>query len=115
MMRGGRKRFVGIESKSFDFELIGRDEDILRLSENGRGRRFSLLLPAPVSRWLLRAWGRFSKSKSSSWFNQMRLEAGHFMLEYKRNRAGKFLQLSAIKQGHKTFVILNPQLEGLCP
>jgi len=48
-MRGGRKRFVVVESKSFDFELVGREEDLLRISENGRGRRFSLTLPALAS------------------------------------------------------------------
>ena len=57
---------MAIESKSFDFEVVGNEEDRLRISDNGRGRRFSLLLPEQVSRWLLRAWGRFSKSKSSS-------------------------------------------------
>jgi len=31
---------VVIESKSFDFELVRREEDLLRISENGRGRRF---------------------------------------------------------------------------
>jgi len=70
-MRGGRKRFVVIESKSFDIELVGREEDFLRISEKGRGKRFSLTLRALVSHWLLKAWGRFSKSKSSSWFNQL--------------------------------------------
>jgi len=104
-MRGGRMRFVVVERKSFDFELVGREEDLLRISENGRGRRFSLTLPELVSHWLLRAWGRFSKSKSSSWFNQLRLGSGRFLLEYKRNRAGRFLQFSATKQGQKSFVI----------
>jgi len=53
-MRGGSKWFVAIESKSFDFEIVGFKEYVLRISENGRRRRFSLLLPEPVSLWLLR-------------------------------------------------------------
>ena len=105
LMRDGRKMYMVVQSKSFVFELVGREEDLLRISENGRVRRFSLTLPALVSHWLLRAWGRFGKSKSSSWFNQIRLGAGLFLLEFKRNRAGRFLQLSAIKQGQKSFII----------
>ena len=69
-MRGGSKRFVAIESKSFDFEVVGFKEDVLRIYENGRGRRFSLLLPEKVSLWLLRAWGRFGKFNSSFRCNQ---------------------------------------------
>ena len=92
---------MAIESKSFDFEIVGIKEDLLRISENGRGRRFSLLLPNQVSQWLLRASGRFCKSKSSSWFNQLRLGFGRFLLGSKRNRAGKFLQLFAIKKGQR--------------
>jgi len=56
-MKGGSKQFVAIESKSFDFEIVGYKEDILRIAENGRGSRFSLLLPEAISLWLLRAWG----------------------------------------------------------
>jgi len=58
-MRGGCKRFVAIESKSFDVSLVGNKEDVLKISENGRGRRFSIFLPEPVALWLVRAWGRF--------------------------------------------------------
>ena len=90
MLKGGSKRFVAIESKSFDFVIVGAKEYLLRIDENGRGRRFSLLLPETVSLWLLRAWGRFGKSNSSFWFDQMHLGSG-FLLESKRNRAGKFL------------------------
>jgi len=103
-MIGRSKRYVAIESKSFNFEIVGTEEDLLRISENGRRRRFSLLPPEQVSQWLLRAWGRFYKSKSSSWFNQLHLGSGRFLLESKRNRAGKFLQLSTIK-GQQSFVI----------
>ncbi|KAJ8435559.1 hypothetical protein Cgig2_015414 [Carnegiea gigantea] len=44
-MRGGSKRFVAIESKSFDLAIVRTREDVLKISENGRGRRTSLLLP----------------------------------------------------------------------
>ena len=40
-MRGGRKRFVAIESKSFDLEIIGYEEDFLRISENGKRKEIS--------------------------------------------------------------------------
>ena len=70
-MRGGRKRFVAVESKSFDFDIVGTEEDLLRISENARGRRFSLLLPEQISLWLLRAAGRFCKSKYPFWCNQL--------------------------------------------
>jgi len=49
LMKGGRKRYVATESKSFDFELVGPGEDPLRIYENGRGRRFSILLPELAS------------------------------------------------------------------
>ena len=94
LMKGGRKRYVAIENKSFDFELAGTNVDFLRIFENRRGRRFSVLLPELASQWLLRAWGRFCKSDSPSWFNQFCLGSDRFLLEYKRNRAGMFLQLS---------------------
>ena len=55
MLRGGGKRFVAVESKSFDFDIVGTEEDVLRISENGKGRRFFLLLLVEVSLWLLRA------------------------------------------------------------
>ena len=58
---------MAIESKFFDFVILGTEEDALRISENGRGRRFPLLLPQQVSLWLLRAWRRFYKSKSLFW------------------------------------------------
>jgi len=64
-----------------------------------------LLLPEVVSLWLLRAWGRFGKSNSSFWFNQMRLGSSCFLLESKRNRASKFLSLSVFKNGRRSFVI----------
>ena len=48
-MKGGSKRYVAIESKSFDFELVGTNVDFLRIYENGRGRRFSMLLPELAS------------------------------------------------------------------
>jgi len=72
-MRGGRKSFVAIESKSFDFEIVGQYENLLRISEKGRGRRFSILLSEQAAQWLLKAWGRFGKSNSPSWVNQLRL------------------------------------------
>ena len=86
-MKGGSKRFVATESKSYDFEIVGFKEDILRIAKNERGRRFSLLLPEAASLLLLRAWGRFGKSNSSFWCNQMRLGSTIFLLESKRNRA----------------------------
>jgi len=104
-MRGGCKRFVAIESKSFVFSIVGTVEDALKISENGRGRRTSVLLPKHVAVWLLRALGRFYKSKSANWCNQMRQGSSIFLLESKRNRAGKFLQLSVINKGKRTFVI----------
>jgi len=42
MLIGGSKWFVSIESKSFDFEIVGAKEDFLSIAENGRGRRFLL-------------------------------------------------------------------------
>jgi len=54
-MRGGRKRFVAIESKSFYFAIMGRKEDRLQILENGRGKRFTLVLAEQVAMWLLRA------------------------------------------------------------
>ena len=96
---------MAIESKSFDFELVGTNVDFLRIYENGRGRRFSVLPPELASQWLLRAWGRFCKSDSPSWFNQFRLGSDRFLLEYKRNRVGMFLQLSVIRKGQRSFVI----------
>ena len=36
-MRGGRKRFVEIESKSFDVEIVGQNEALLRISEEEVG------------------------------------------------------------------------------
>lgn len=104
-MRGGCKRFVAIESKSFDLNIVGTAEDILKISENGRGRRTSLLLPENVALWLLRAWGRFFKSKSPNWCNQVRRGSTIFLLESKKNRAGKFLQLSMVNKGKRSFVI----------
>ena len=104
-MRGGCKKFVAIESKSFDLNKIGNKVDILKISENGRGVRFSIFLPEPVVLWLLRVWGRFRKSKSASWCNQMRLHSKIYMSEFKSNHAGKFLQLSVIKEAIRTFVI----------
>ncbi|KAJ8425024.1 hypothetical protein Cgig2_007161 [Carnegiea gigantea] len=104
-MRGGYKRFVAIESKSFDLAIVGTVEDVLKISENGRGRRTSLLLPENLALWLLRAWGRFCKSKSPNWCNQMCRGSNIFLLESKRSRAGNFLQLSVINKGKRTFVI----------
>ncbi|KAJ8435304.1 hypothetical protein Cgig2_026396 [Carnegiea gigantea] len=43
-MRRGCKRFVAIDSKSFDLAIVATAEDVLKISENGRGRRTSLLL-----------------------------------------------------------------------
>ena len=71
-MRGGCKSFVAIESKSFDFSIVGTPEIVLKISKNGRGRRTSIWLPESVALWLLKAWGRFYKSKFSNWCNQVR-------------------------------------------
>ena len=103
-MRGGCKRFVAIESKSFDLTIVGTVENVLKISE-GRGRRTSVLLPENVALWLLRAWGRFYKSKSSNWCNQVCQGSSIFLLESKRNRAGKFLLLSVINKDRRTFII----------
>ena len=65
-MKGGCDRFVVVERKSFDLHVVGSKEDILKITESGRGRRFSIFLPEPVALWLLRAWGRFRSPKSSS-------------------------------------------------
>ncbi|KAJ8443711.1 hypothetical protein Cgig2_029616 [Carnegiea gigantea] len=104
-MRGGCKRFVAIESKSFNLTIVGTVEDVLKISENGRGRSTSVLLPENVALWLLRALGTFYKSKSSNWGNQVHQGSSIFLLESKRKRAEKFLQLSIINKGKKTFVI----------
>ena len=108
IMRGGCKKFVVIESKSFDLNVIGNKEDILKISENGKGMRFSIFLPEPVVLRLLRAWGRFRKSKSLSWCNQMRLHSRIYMLEFKSNHAGKFLQLSVIKEAIELSLFSKP-------
>jgi len=49
---------------------------------------------------------RFRKSKSANWCSQMRIGSRIFMLEYRSNRAGKYLQLSVIIDGKRSFVIL---------
>ena len=110
-MSRGCKKFVAIESKSFDLSVVGNKEDILKISENGRGRRFSIFLPEPVVLWLVRAWGRFRKTKSATWFNQMRLHSRIYMLEFKSNHAGKFFQLSVIKEAIRTFHYFPSRLE----
>jgi len=104
-MKGGYVRLVAIESKSFDLRVVGNNEDILKISEHGRGRRFSIFLPEPVALWLLRACGRFKKSKSTCWSNQMRLCSRFYVLEFKSNLGGKFLKLSVSKEGNRAFVI----------
>jgi len=48
-MKGGSIRAVAIESKSFDLRVVGSNEDILKISEQGRGRSFSIFLPEPVA------------------------------------------------------------------
>jgi len=55
-----------LREKSFNLHVSGSKEDILKITESGRGRRFSIFLPEPVALWLLRAWGRFRSPKSSS-------------------------------------------------
>ena len=55
-----------LREKSFNLHVVGSKEDILKITESGRGRRFSIFLPEPVALWLLRAWGRFRSPKSSS-------------------------------------------------
>ena len=82
---------MAIESKSFDLAIVGTEEDVLKIFENGRGRRTSLLLPENVALWLLRAWGRFYKSKSPNWCNQIRRDSNIFLFESNRSRGGKFL------------------------
>jgi len=104
-VKGGCERFVAIERKSYDPSVVGRKEDIVKISKNERGRRFSIFLPEPVALWLMRAWGRFRNSKSSCWCNQMKLHSRFFMLEFRCNLAGKFLKLSVTKEGYRTFVI----------
>ena len=88
---------MAIESRSFDLELVGQNEDFLRISEKVRGRRFSIMLTEQAAQWLVKAWGRFEKSKIPSWVNQLRLGSDHFLLESKKNGAGRFLQLSVFK------------------
>ena len=105
-MRRGYKKLLAIESKSFVLSVVGSNGDILRISENGRGRRYSILLPRDVVLWLLRAWMRFRTSQSANWCNQMRKGSRVFMLESRSNRAGKFLHLSVNSEGKCSFVIL---------
>ena len=104
-MKGGPVKVVGIESKAFELTVVESYEDILKISEKGRGRSFSIFLPEPVAMWLLRAWGRFRNSKSSTWCNQMRLCSRNYVLEFKSNGARKLLKLSVFKEGNRAFVI----------
>jgi len=104
-MRGSCKKFLAIESKSFDLSVVGTKEDILKISKNDRGRRFTILLPEEMVLWLLRAWARFRKSKFANRCNQMRLGLRIFILEFWSNRAGKYLQLSVIIDGKRFFAI----------
>jgi len=48
-MKGSSVRFVTVESPSFDLRVVGSNEDILKISGQGRGRRFSIFLPEPVA------------------------------------------------------------------
>jgi len=107
LMRRGRKRFVAIESKYFDFAIVGIKEDCLQIIEHGRGRRFALILPEQVALWLLKVCTRFCKAKSSNWCNQIRRGSSIFLLESKSNWAGKFLQLSAIKRGRQSSIVFS--------
>jgi len=61
-----------MESKSFDFTIVGIKEDCWEITKHGRGRRFTIFLPEQVALWLLRVWSRFCKAKSSNWCNQIR-------------------------------------------
>lgn len=49
-----------------------------------------MLLPEQVPLWLLRAWGRFRKSKFANRNNYMRRGSSIFMLESRGNWVGKF-------------------------
>jgi len=40
MLKGGSKRFMTIESKSFDFGIVGAKEDFLRIVRMGEGGDF---------------------------------------------------------------------------
>jgi len=54
-MKAGSARAVVVESKLFDLRVVRSNEDILKISEQGRGRTFSIFLPEPVALWPLRA------------------------------------------------------------
>lgn len=105
-MRRGYQKLLTIESKAFVLSVVGSKEDSLKITENGRGRRFFILLPEDAVLWLLRAWTRFRTSQSVNWCNQMRKGSRVFMLESRSNRAGKYLQLSVFYEGKRSFVIL---------
>jgi len=64
-MEAGSKKFVAIQNKSFDLVVEGRCDDVLRITENGRGRgrKFSAFLRDSVALLLLKAWGSFCTSK----------------------------------------------------
>ena len=49
--------------------------------------------------------GTLREVQFPSWVNQLRLGSDRFLLESKKNGAGRFLQLSAFKQRLKKFVI----------
>ncbi|KAJ8428856.1 hypothetical protein Cgig2_022995 [Carnegiea gigantea] len=94
-MRGGCKRLVAIESKSFDFTIVGTAEDVLKISENGRGRRTSVFLPEHVA-----LWADFISPNPPIGVIKC--------AKALRNRAEKFLQLFVVNKGKRTFVIFPP-------
>jgi len=90
--------------------IEGRGEDIVRITENGRRKRFSAFLLGSVALWLLRACERFLASKHScNWCNHICRGRKILLLKLKRNRSGNFLQLSALLvAGSLSLIVIFP-------
>ncbi|KAJ8421409.1 hypothetical protein Cgig2_012296 [Carnegiea gigantea] len=51
-MRGGWKRFVAIESQSFDLAIVGIEEDLPKISENGETDGMTRVRQESLNHWL---------------------------------------------------------------
>lgn len=94
-MKSYDRRFIAIESKSFDLVCEGRKVDCLQISENGRGFYRSIYLDKYEYAWLLDALDEFWwRRKPRVWAKHLVKKNYELWFSFEKNSQGEYLALT---------------------
>ncbi|KAK9274562.1 hypothetical protein L1049_021811 [Liquidambar formosana] len=107
-------KFLRIEQKSFDIQLLDDGDDFLKISENGRGMRISIYLDKESCHWIANNLLELACGNGHrGWIRKLRNSKNTLLLEYHQNSYGYYGRSAGLyTKGGSRFIVIPSGADG---